>query len=341
MERVQLGHGSGGRQMQELIKSLFQPKFGITELNDSAVLMNPEFYSGNGNFKLAFTTDSYIVSPIFFPGGNIGELAINGTVNDLSVSGAMPLYISAGIILEEGFPIDDLKIIASSMSDAAIKAGVRIVTGDTKVAEKGKADGIFINTSGIGIIHKGVDLGLDRIMPGDKIIVSGLIGSHGIAVLAKRHNLSFEPEILSDTAPLNGLVQKMLKYSSSIKMMRDPTRGGIAAVLNEIANGSGYPLIIYEDLIPYSGGVKGACELLGIDLLHVANEGILIAVVSPQAVEPLLQTMKTCNIAFNAAVIGEVSAKDYKLNGTVMLKTSIGGMRVVDMPIGEQLPRIC
>lgn len=327
--------------MHELIKSLFQPEFGLNELNDSAVLMNPEFCSGSGNLRLAFTTDSYIVSPVFFPGGNIGNLAINGTVNDLSVAGATPLYISAGIILEEGFPVDDLKRIISAMSDAAKKAGVRIVTGDTKVAEKGKADGIFINTSGIGIVPEGVELGSDRIMPGDKIIVSGLIGNHGIAVLSKRHGLSFEPEILSDTAALNELVQKMLQYSSSIKMMRDPTRGGLAAVLNEIAAGSGYPLIIYEDLIPHSEGVRGACELLGIDLLHIANEGILAAIVSPQAVEPLLKTMKSLDIGVNSAVIGEVADNDPKLKDIVMLKTSIGGTRVVNMPLGEQLPRIC
>lgn len=341
MERIQLGHGSGGRQMQELIKNLFQPEFGLTELNDSAVLQNHDFCSGSGNFKLAFTTDSYIVSPIFFPGGNIGDLAINGTINDLSVAGAVPAYISAGIILEEGFPIDDLKKIVSAMSDAAKKAKVRIVTGDTKVVEKGKADGIFINTSGIGIIPEGIELGAARIMPRDKIIVSGLVGNHGIAILSKRHGLSFEPEILSDTAPLNGLVQKMLKYSSSIRMMRDPTRGGLAAVLNEMAVESGYSLIIYEDLIPYLGGVKGACELLGIDLLHVANEGILIAIVSHQVVEPLLEAMKSCDIGINAVVIGEVSDKYPKFSGAVMLKTSIGGMRIVDMPLGEQLPRIC
>lgn len=327
--------------MHELIKNLFQPEFGITELNDSAILMCPDFCLGSGNFRLAFTTDSYIVSPVFFPGGNIGNLAINGTVNDLSVAGATPLYISTGIILEEGFPIDDLKRIISAMSIAAKNAGVRIVTGDTKVAEKGKADGIFINTSGIGIVPEGVELGSDRIMPGDKIIVSGLIGNHGIAVLSKRHGLSFEPEILSDTAALNELVQKMLQYSSSIKMMRDPTRGGLAAALNEIAAGSGYPLIIYEDLLPYSGGVRGACELLGIDLLHIANEGILVAIVSPQIVEPLLETMKSLVIGINSAVIGEVADKDLKLKDVVILKTSIGGTRIVDMPLGEQLPRIC
>ncbi len=341
MERIQLGHGSGGRLMQELIKNIIQPAFEITELSDSAVLSNPLLFKENTSCRLAYSTDSYVVSPIFFPGGNIGDLAINGTVNDLSVVGAMPLYISAGIILEEGFPLEDLKKIISSMSDAAKNAGVRIVTGDTKVAEKGKADGIFINTSGIGVIPYDVQFNPALIRPGDKIIISGLIGNHGIAVLSKRHGLSFEPPVLSDTAPLNKLVQKMLKYKNYIKIMRDPTRGGIAAALNEIANDSGYSFILYEDLIPYLESVKGACELLGIDILNVANEGILIAIVSPEITEQLLETMKFCDIATHATIIGEVSENDHKLKGSVILKTSIGGKRIINMPLGEQLPRIC
>lgn len=341
MERILLGHGSGGRMMHELIKNLFMHEFGLVQLNDSAVIEVSDSYSGSGKFRQAFTTDSYVVSPIFFPGGNIGDLAINGTVNDLSVVGAVPMYISAGFILEEGFPLDDLKKIISAMSDAAKKAGVSIVAGDTKVVEKGKADGIFINTSGIGIIPNNIHLGADRIVPNDKIIVSGLIGEHGIAVMSKRHGLTFEPPVLSDTAPLNGLAQEMLKYGSDIKMMRDPTRGGVAGVLKEIAVESGYPLIIYEDLLPFSEGVKGACELLGIDILHVANEGILIAIVSPQIVDKLLGIMRGSSIGSNTVVIGEV--KEYKpnLDNVVMLKTSIGGTRILDMPLGEQLPRIC
>ncbi len=341
MQRIQLGHGSGGRQMQDLIKGLFQPEFEISELNDSAVLMLYEFCAPKNDFKLAFTTDSYVVSPIFFPGGNIGNLAINGTVNDLAVVGAVPKYISVGFIIEEGFLIDDLKKIVSAMSSAAKKAGVKIVVGDTKVTEKGKADGIFINTSGIGFIPKSIGFGSNLIMPGDKIIVSGLIGNHGIAVMSERHRLSFEPVVLSDTAPLNGLVQKMLQYHSFIRIMRDPTRGGISSALNEIAISSGLQLIIYEDLIPYSGEVKGACELLGIDVLDVANEGILLAIVSPHTVEPILEIMRSVDIGLNSTVIGEVGFKNQNFDGIVMIKTSIGGTRIVSMPYGEQLPRIC
>lgn len=251
------------------------------------------------------------------------------------------MYISAGFILKEGFPVDDLKKIVSAMSDAAKKAGVRIVAGDTKAVEKGKADGIFINTSGIGIIPEGINLGPDRIKPDDKIIVSGIIGEHGIAVMSKRHGLTFESPVLSDTAPLNGLTHEMLKYGGDIKMMRDSTRSGVAGVLKEIAFESGYPLIIYEDLLPFSDGVRGACELLDIDFLHVANEGILIAIVSPQIVKPLLEIMKTNPIGSNAAVIGEVANRKPKFDSVVMLKTSVGGTRMLDMPLGEQLPRIC
>lgn len=341
MERILLGHGSGGRLMQELIKNIFQPEFQLSHLGDSAVIFDSDSYSLGKGFKQAFTTDSYVVSPIFFPGGNIGELAVNGTVNDLSMAGAIPLYLTAGFILEEGFLLDDLKKIVSAMSDAAKKAGVRIVAGDTKVVEKGKADGLFINTSGIGIIPEAIKLGADRIMPGDKIIVSGLIGEHGIAVLSKRLGLSFEPPVVSDTAPLNGLVQQMLKYSASIKIMRDPTRGGVATALKETALESGLALVIYEELLPYSEGVKGACELLGIDILHVANEGILIAVVSPEEAESIVDIMRNNPLGCNSAIIGEVSANDPKLNGMVVLKTCLGGTRIVDMPYGEQLPRIC
>lgn len=328
--------------MHDLIKSLFQPEFGLSYLSDSAVIFDSDVYHLHKGVRQAFTTDSFVVSPIFFPGGNIGDLAVNGTVNDLAVSGAIPLYLSAGFILEEGFPFDDLKKIVLSMSDAARRAGVRIVAGDTKVVEKGKADGIYINTSGIGIIpDKNINLGPQRIMPGDKIIVSGLIGEHGISVLSKRHGLSFDPPVLSDTAPLNCIVQEMLRYSASIKMMRDPTRGGVAATLKEIALESGFPLIIYEELLPCSIGVKGACDLLGIDILNIANEGILIAIVSPQESDSILDIMKSNPLGRNSAIIGEVARHNPKLEGILMLRTSIGGTRIIDMPIGEQLPRIC
>ncbi|MCL0051653.1 hydrogenase expression/formation protein HypE, partial [Thermodesulfovibrionales bacterium] len=286
------------------------------------------------------------------PGGNIGELAVNGTVNDLSMVGAKPLYLSAGFILEEGFPMDDLKTILSSMASASQKANVKIITGDTKVVDKGKGDGIFINTTGIGIIPNNIDLGPQKIKAGDKIIISGLIGSHGIAVLAKRHGVSLEPPILSDTLPLNGLVEVMLSITEDIRMMKDPTRGGIATTLKEIASDSGLCLTIHEDLLPISPGVIGACELLGLDHLYVANEGILIAVVpgnlpgnpdnvSGNTADRLLEGMRAHPAGRNAAIIGEVTDGDTRTRGMVLLKTAIGGTRVIDMLTDEQLPRIC
>ena len=235
---------------------------------------------GTGKGKMAFTTDSYVVSPVFFPGGNIGELAVYGTVNDLSMVGAKPLYITSGLILEEGFPLEDLKKILTSMSEAAQKAGVKIVAGDTKVVNKGKGDGIFINTSGIGVIDEGVDVSPLRVKPTDKVILSGPIGNHGISIIAERNGLTFNPPVLSDTAPLNGLVREMLRKTKKIHAMRDPTRGGLATTLKEIAVDSGCCISIEENAIPVPSGVKGACELLGLDPLYVANEGILIAIVS-------------------------------------------------------------
>lgn len=343
--------------MQQLIREYFVPEFDLKELNDSAVIKSSEF-----GFRLAFTTDSYVVSPIFFPGGNIGDLAVNGTVNDLSMVGAKPLYLSVGFIIEEGFLIDDLKIILSSMAEAAKKANVRIVAGDTKVVDKGKGDGIFINTSGVGVVPDGIDLGPANIRPGDKVIVSGYIGNHGIAVLSKRNGLSFEPPVLSDTAPLNGLVELMFDVvnpyslgSGGIKMMRDPTRGGVATTLKEIADDSGFCILIYENLLPISSGVIGACELLGLDPLYVANEGILIAIVSSDVAEGLIKEMHRHPLGKNAAIIGEVtdefrmkenplsaiSSNSHLAKGIVLLKTFVGGTRIIDMLAGEQLPRIC
>jgi hydrogenase expression/formation protein HypE len=338
MEKILLGHGSGGRIMHQLIREYFAPEFDLKELNDSAVI--DLGYDGN-KFKLAFTTDSYVVSPIFFPGGNIGDLAVNGTVNDLAMVGAMPLYLSAGFIIEEGFPMTDLKTILSSMSEAAKIAGVRIVAGDTKVVDKGKGDGIFINTSGIGIVPEEISLSSKNIKAGDKVIVSGLIGNHGIAVLAERNGLSFEPPILSDTAPLNGLVGLMLNVSGEIKMMRDPTRGGVATTLKEIAGDSGLCITINENLLPISSAVIGACELLGLDPLYIANEGTLIAIVSSDSAEPLIERIREHPYGRNAAIVGEVSDNNPRTNGMVLLKTAIGGTRIIDMLSGEQLPRIC
>jgi hydrogenase expression/formation protein HypE len=304
----------------------------MKSLNDSAVL------EGLNKGNIALTTDSYVVSPIFFPGGNIGELAVYGTVNDLSMVGAMPLYITTGLILEEGFPIEDLKKILSSMSKAAENAGVKIVAGDTKVVNKGKADGIFINTSGVGIIEDGVDISPKRVNPGDKVILSGSIGNHGISIMAERNGISFNPPVLSDTAPLNGLVKEMLDKTKEIHAMRDPTRGGLATTLKEIAVDSGYCIVIEEDSIPVPSGVKGACELLGLDPLYVANEGILVAIVNPGVAELIFKIMKGHTLGREACLIGEV--KDSP-SGMVLLKTSIGGTRIVEMLSGDQLPRIC
>ena len=332
MERILLGHGSGGKLMYQLIREHFVPKFGLKTLNDSAVL------EGMNKGRVALTTDSYVVSPIFFPGGNIGELAVYGTVNDLSMVGAEPLYLTSGLILEEGFPLGDLKKILASMSDAAEKAGVEIVCGDTKVVNKGKADGIFINTSGVGIIQKGVDISPLMVRPSDKVILSGPIGNHGVSIIGERNGLTFHPPVLSDTAPLNGLVSDMLKRTKKIHAMRDPTRGGLATTLKEIAVDSGLCVFIEEESIPVPPGVRGACELLGLDPLYVANEGILIAIVSPDIAESLVKTMRKHPLGKESRIIGEVKESP---SGMVLLRTSIGGTRIVDMLSGDQLPRIC
>ena len=332
MDRILLGHGSGGTMMHQLIKEHFAPRFEMKSLNDSAVV------EGINQGKIALTTDSYVVSPIFFPGGDIGELSVYGTVNDLSMVGAMPLYITVGFILEEGFPIDDLKKILASMAAAAEKADVKIVAGDTKVVNKGKGDGIFINTAGIGVIEKETDISPSRIKPGDKVIVSGPIGNHGISIIGERNGLTFEPPILSDTAPLNMLVRDMLNATGKIHVMRDPTRGGLATTLKEFATDSGYCIVIEEDLIPVPPGVRGACQLLGLDPLYVANEGILVAISSPDVVDSLIKVMRKNPLGKETKLIGEVQEEP---SGMVLLKTSIGGTRIVEMLSGDQLPRIC
>jgi hydrogenase expression/formation protein HypE len=332
MDRILLGHGSGGTMMHRLIREHFVPEFELKSLNDSAVL------EGINQGKIALTTDSYVVSPIFFPGGNIGELAVYGTVNDLSMVGARPLYITAGFILEEGFSLDDLKKILSSMSEAAVKAGVKIVAGDTKVVNKGKADGIFINTSGIGIIEEGLDITPSRVRAGDKVIISGSIGNHGISIMGERNGLTFEPPVLSDTAPLNGLVGDMLSTTKKIHAMRDPTRGGLATTLKEFAMDSGACIVIEEELIPVPPGVRGACELLGLDPLYVANEGILVAIASADVADSLVNIMRKHPLGKETRLIGDVQEAP---SGMVLLKTSIGGTRIVEMLSGDQLPRIC
>ena len=333
-ETIQLAHGAGGKLSADLIDKIFLPCFGnetLDKLEDQATLANP-------NGRLAFTTDSFVVSPIFFPGGDIGELAINGTINDVCMSGAIPKYLSCGFILEEGLLIEDLHKIVVSMKQAADKAGVLIVTGDTKVVDHGSCDKLFINTSGIGIIPNGLDLGIPKIEIGDKIILSGTVADHGMAVMTTREGLSFQTQITSDTAALNGLVQDMLNVSTEIHAMRDPTRGGVATTLNEMAKSSKNGIQIYEEKIPVRDDVQGACEILGIDPLYVANEGKLIAFMKADAAGVMLEAMQKNEFGKEASIIGEVVA-DHA--GKVAMKTPLGINRIVDMPIGEQLPRIC
>jgi hydrogenase expression/formation protein HypE len=336
MDRILLGHGSGGRLMHKLIAEHIVPAFGIGALSDSALLDQAE----TGGCRLAFTTDSYVVSPIFFPGGDIGDLAVNGTVNDLAMVGAKPLYLSAGFVIEEGFPMESFRKVLKSMADSAKKAGVRIVAGDTKVVDRGKGDGIFINTSGIGAVRHGTGLGAG-IMPGDKVLISGPIGNHGIAVMSERNGIAFDPPVLSDTAALNGLVEVMLDFENCIRIMRDPTRGGVATTLKEIASESGLPVILNEESLPVPNGVKGACDILGLDPLYIANEGILLAIVPSATAEGLVRTMRSHDLGSGSVIIGEIGAADPARKGMVLLRTAVGGTRIIDMLAGEQLPRIC
>ena len=331
---ILLAHGSGGKLTHQLIEKMFVPQFQnelLEPLHDGAV-----FTAGNKRF--AFSTDSFVVSPIFFPGGDIGELAINGTVNDIAMCGAKPLYLSSAFIIEEGLPIADLWRVVLSMQEAAKRAGILLVTGDTKVVDRGKGDKIFINTSGIGIIEDGVDISPKRIKVGDKIIINGEIAVHGIAIMSVREGLEFETQIKSDTAPLNGLVEEMLKASKNIHVMRDPTRGGVATTLNEIAEQSKLGILVNEESIPVPDDVKGACEILGLDPLYIANEGKLLAFVSPEDTGEVLDTMRKHPLGKDSVVIGEVVDQH---RGAVVMKSKIGGTRVVDMLTGEQLPRIC
>jgi len=319
--------------MHELISSCFAPAFGIEGLGDAAVLDLKK------KGRLALSTDSYVVSPLFFPGGNIGELAVNGTVNDLAMAGAEPLYLTSGFIIEEGMPLSDLQRIIESMAQAAFNAGVKIVAGDTKVVDKGKGDGLFINTAGVGVIPEGVDLSPSHISEGDIIIISGDMGRHGMAVMSERSGLSFAPPVLSDTAALNGLTALMIKAAGgSLRAMRDPTRGGVATTLKEFALESGLAMEMDEDELPVTPGVKGACDLLGLDPLFVANEGLLLAVVSGDVSEYILKEMRAHTLGAGARAIGRVMPGP---EGKVLLRTSIGGTRLVDMLEGGQLPRIC
>lgn len=332
--RVLLGHGGGGRMTADLIAGCFLPAFRnrfLDKLDDQAVV-------NVGAARLAFTTDAYVVTPLFFPGGDIGALAINGTVNDLAMAGARPLYLSAAFILEEGFPLADLRRIVESMRAAAEAAGVLLVTGDTKVVDRGKADGCFVTTTGLGVVEHAEEISSDRARPGDVVILSGPIAEHGMAIMVTRAELELETPIASDTAPLHGLVLDMLDTGAEIRSLRDPTRGGVATALCEIARQSGVGMVLEEGAIPVREPVRGVCELLGFDPLYVANEGKLLAIVAPGDAERLLVRMRARPEASAARVIGQMVEDPDRL---VVLRTGIGGRRILDMLAGEQLPRIC
>ncbi len=339
VEQIVMGHGSGGRMTAELVRSVFQPVFSnpaLDEANDFASLGVPEFSSKKG--RLILSVDSHIVKPIFFSGGDIGRLSICGTVNDVAVSGAKPLYITAGFILEEGLPVSILRRIVQSMKIAADEAGVILVAGDTKVVEKGGADQIFITTTGTGWLDDSVHIGGQYARPGDVVLVSGNLGDHGIAVLSARGELGFEAEIASDTAPLNHLIEELLKAAPHTHVLRDPTRGGLATTLNEISQQSRVGILLDEDSIPVHPVTRSACEMLGFDPLYIANEGKLIVIVPPEEADLALRAMRGCRYAENTARIGIVEASH---PGKVLMKTSIGGTRLLDVLSGEMLPRIC
>lgn len=332
--RVEMSHGSGGRAMTQLITDLFASAFDnkfLAQGNDGALLPA-------SNDRLVMATDSHVVSPLFFAGGDIGCLSVHGTINDVAVMGAKPLYLSASFILEEGYPLTDLKRIVESMAQAARKAGVPIVTGDTKVVEQGKGDGVFITTTGVGEMRDGIDLSGDLAQPGDKILLSGTVGDHGMAILSQREGLTFSAPIVSDTAALHGLIAAMLDSGAKIRVLRDPTRGGLATTLNEIAKQSGVGMMLQESAIAVNPAVGAACEFLGLDPLYVANEGKLIAICAPEDAVHLLEVMCAHPLAGAASIIGEVLQDAH---GFVQMTTKLGGRRVVDWLAGEQLPRIC
>jgi hydrogenase expression/formation protein HypE len=333
-DTIVLGHGSGGRLSADLVRDIFLPAFhnpALARLDDQAIV------SINGS-RLAITTDSFVVKPLFFPGGDIGSLAVHGTVNDLAMGGATPLFLTAGFIIEEGLPLEVLRRVVESLRKAAGDAGAQIVTGDTKVVEKGSGDEIFINTTGIGIVPDGIDLSANTARPGDKVLLSGTIGDHGIAILAQREGLEFETPVRSDSAALHTLVADMLAAGTQIRCMRDPTRGGVSSTLNEIAQQSGVGMRLEESSIPVREEVRGACEMLGLDPLYVANEGKLIAVVAPEAAGPVLDAMRAHPLGVNAQLIGTIVEDHRRL---VTMRTPLGTSRVVDMLAGDQLPRIC
>ena len=331
---VELTHGGGGRATTQLIEELFLPAFHndlLATRNDQAVMHMPAC-------EMAMSTDCFVVSPLFFPGGDIGAMAVHGTVNDVAMSGAMPLYISAAFILEEGLPLHDLRRIVLSMAEAAQDAGVRIVTGDTKVVERGKGDGVFINTTGIGIRMPGVAPSVEKAQPGDAVIVSGTLGDHGIAILSQREGIGFETDVISDCASLHRMVASLIETCPHVRAMRDPTRGGLAATLNEIAEASGVGMILNESALPFDPQVEAACEVLGLDPLHMANEGKLVAIVPFDAAEDVLEALHADPLSRRAALIGRVVEDPRHF---VQIQGDFGGTRVLDWLAGEQLPRIC
>ena len=331
---VDMSHGSGGRAMAQLIEELFHHHLDnplLREGNDQAAFMPPPG-------RLVMSTDGHVISPLFFPGGDIGSLAVHGTLNDVAMAGAQPLYLSAGFILEEGFPLSDLERIVMSMGEASRRAGVPVVTGDTKVVERGKGDGVFITTTGVGVVPAGVNVSGDRARPGDAILVSGSMGDHGVAIMSRRENLAFETAVESDSAALHGMVAAMIAAVPDIHCLRDPTRGGLATTLNELAQQSGVGMLLREGNIPVRPPVAAACELLGLDPLYAANEGKLICICAPEHADTLLAVMRADPLGRNAAQVGEVIEDRH---GFVRMETTFGGTRVVDWLAGEQLPRIC
>ena len=340
-ENITLAHGAGGKATQTLVQAIFLEEFRnplLEQLEDQATFAVESAEDSTESARMAFTTDSFVVSPLFFPGGDIGDLAVNGTVNDLAMSGARPQYLSAGFILEEGLPVDDLRRIVRSMARAAEEAGVQVVTGDTKVVQRGKADGCYINTAGVGVVDHRLKLGADTVQPGDAVLVSGPIGDHGITIMLSRGELDIESDIESDTAPLSGLVETLLGKAKAIRCMRDATRGGVATILNEVAQASEVAVVVDEDTVPVRTEVRGASEILGIDPLYVACEGRLVAVVDGDEAQAALEAMRAHPLGRDAAIVGRVKDDPPTL---VLLKTEFGGTRIVDTLIGDPLPRIC